>query len=82
MAFCIESGSMFFSLVEQNYKLPIDVLKTIGANVWKYEKFEPKTFTPQRFEVKRFEYHQFEPIKINGTFLWRGVISVGATGYV
>lgn len=82
MAFCIKSGSTFFGLVEQNYKLPIDVLKTIGAKVWEYEKFEPKTFTPQRFEVKRFKYQQFEPIKINVTFLRRGVIGVGAIGYV
>jgi len=82
IAFCVESGSTFFGLVEQNYELPIDVLKTIGAKVFEYERFEPKMFTPQKFEIKQFEYPKFEPIKINITFLRRGVIGINMVGYV
>lgn len=82
MALCIESGSTFFGLVEQNYELPADVLKSIGAKVFEYEKFKPIKFIQPKFEVKRFEYQKFEPIKVNVKFLRRGVIRVGAVGYV
>ena len=82
ISFCVESGSTFFGLVEQNYELPIDVLKSTGVKIFEYEKIEPKKFNPQKFEVKRFEYKKFEPININITFLRRGVIGVGAVGYI
>ena len=82
IAFCVENGSTFFGIVEQNYELPINVIEIIGAKVFEYEKFELKMFTPQSIEVKRFEYQRYEPIKINVTFLRRGVIGVGMVGYV
>ena len=81
VAFCIDSGSTFFGLVKQDYELPNDVLKTIGVHVFEYEKFEPIKFALQKFEPKFFEHKKFEPMKINITFLRRGVISVGTVGY-
>lgn len=81
MAFCVESGSTFFGLVEQNYELPAAVLQSIGARVFDYEKFEPKMFTPQGYVVKQFGYQRYEPVKINVTFLRRGVIGVGTVGF-
>jgi len=82
ISFCVERGSTFFGLVEQNYELPIEIIRSTGVKVFEYEKFEPIKFTPQTFAVKRFEYRKFEPIKISTTFLRRGVIGVGAVGYV
>lgn len=82
MSFCVESGSIFFGLVDQNYELPVDVLKSMGAKVFEYEKFEPKRFEYQKFEPKRFEYQKFKPVKIDVKFLRRGVIGVSTIGYV
>ena len=81
ISFCIESGSTFFGLVDQNYELPEDILEKIGVKVFEYEKFEPVKFTYQSFQPKHFEYRRFEPVKINVTFLRRGVIGVGMIGY-
>lgn len=82
LSFCVESGSTFFGLVDQNYELPNDILKKIGTEVFEYERFEPDRFTYSSFQPKRFEYDRFEPVKINITFLRRGVIGVGMIGYV
>lgn len=82
LSFCVESGSTFFGLVDQNYELPKDVLKKIGTEVFEYEKFEPVRFTYQSFQPYRFEYKRFEAIKVDIAFLRRGVISVGMIGYV
>lgn len=81
ISFCIESGSTFFGLVDQNYELPKDILEKLGVKVFEYEKFEPVKFTHKSFQPKRFEYRRFEPIKIDITFLRRGVIGVGVIGY-
>lgn len=82
IAFCVESGSTFFGFVDQNYELPNDIFEKIGAKVFEYEKFKPKTYNYNSFQPKRFEYNRFEPIKIDVTFLRRGVIEVGVIGYV
>lgn len=82
LSFCVESGSTFFGLVDQNYELPKDILRKIGTEVFEYEKFEPVRFTYQSFQPERFEYKRFEAVKIDITFLRRGVIGVGIIGYV
>jgi hypothetical protein len=82
VALSAESGSTFFGLVEQNYELPPDVLESIGAKVFEYEKFKLAAFSAQKFGAKRFEHQKFEPVKINVTFLRRGVVSVSAIGYI
>lgn len=82
LSFCTESGSTFWGLVDQNYELPQDILEKIGVEVFEYEKFKPIRYTYERFQPKRFEYKRFEAIKINVTFLRRGVIGVGRIGYV
>ena len=82
ISFCVESGSTFFGLVDQNYELPTDILEEIGAKVFEYEKFKPRIFAYKSFQPKQFEYKRFEPIKIDVTFLRRGVIGVGKIGYV
>ena len=82
ISFCVESGSTFFGLVDQNYELPKSILEEIGVEVFEYEKFEPIRFAYRSFQPKRFDYKRFEPIKIDITFLHRGVIGVGAIGYV
>lgn len=82
ISFCVESGSTFFGLVDQNYELPGSVLEKIGMQVFEYEKFEPISFAYQTFQAEKFEYNRFEPVQIDITFLRRGVIGVGKIGYI
>lgn len=82
ISFCVESGSTFFGLVEQNYELPKEVLEKTGVEVFEYEKFEPQKINYETFKPIKYEYERFQPIKIGVTFLRRGVIGVGAIGYM
>lgn len=82
LSFCVESGSTFFGLVEQNYELPPDILEKTGAKVFEYEKFEPKIIYHDVFEPHKFEHERFEPIEIGVKFLRRGVVGVGVIGYI
>jgi hypothetical protein len=82
IAFCVESGSTFLGLVEQDYTLPKGVLESIGIKVFEYDKFEFKKFEHEKFKLKKFEQQKFEPIRININFLRRGVMKVGVIGYV
>jgi hypothetical protein len=81
ISFCIDSGCTFFGLVEQDYVLPDDVLRTIGTKVFDYDKVKPLEFKPKTFEFKQFAHKQFEPLEIDISFLRRGVIAVGVIGY-
>lgn len=72
LSFCVDSGFTLFSLVDQNYELPEEVLKEVGIEVFEYEKFE----------YERFEYEQFEYEKLHTIFLRRGVIGVNCVGYL
>ena len=82
VSFCIDRGCTFFGLVEQNYEIPIDVLKSTGLEVYDYEKFNAKQFFPDSIKVKRFESDKFETIGIEIVYLRRGVIGVGIVGHV
>ena len=82
MSYCVESGSTFFGLVDQDYTLPDDILRAIGIKLFEYEKFIPKQITIKRFEPKRFTPMQLKPQEISVTVLRRGVIGVGSVGYV
>lgn len=88
MSFCVESGFTMFGLVEQNYELPIEVLKEIGLDVFEYEKFEIDIFNPDFFEPDTFEFERFEPDTfktddgVDFSFLRRGVIGFNKIGYI
>ena len=82
LSFCVDSGFTLFSLVDQNYELPEEVLKEVGIEVFEYEKFEYEPFEYEKFEYERFEYEQFEYEKLHTIFLRRGVIGVNCVGYM
>ena len=82
LSFCVESGSTFFGLVEQNYEMPKEILEKIGIEVFEYETIEPIIFHREVVEPIKFEYECSEPIKTGVTFLRRGVIGVGEVGYI
>ena len=87
LSFCVDTGFTMFGLVEQDYKLPENVLEQIGIEVFRYEKFEYEHFEYEKFEYPKFEYKKFVPeqfdySKLNMVFLRRGVIGVHKIGYV
>ena len=82
MSFCIDTGFTMFGLVDQNYKLPDDVLEEIGIEVFDYETFDYKGFEINEFELDRFEPDCFETDVVDITFIRRGVIGVSQIGYV
>lgn len=82
ISFCVESGSTFFGLVEQDYELPREVLTEIGVDVFDYETIEPEWFENEYIEPDWFENEYIQPEIIDITFLRRGVIGVGKIGYV
>lgn len=82
ISFCTDTGFTAFGLVEQDYKLPEDLMKEIGMDVFEYESFEYNGFEPKQFEFNSFRANTFEPAKIDMTFLRRGVIGVNAVGFL
>ena len=82
ISFCVDSGFTMFGLVEQDYKLPEDIIKLIGIETFDYEKIEPETFEPDTFSFETFKFDTFEPDNIGINYLSRGVIGVHRIGYV
>jgi hypothetical protein len=81
LSFCVESGFTFFGLVTQDYRLPEEIIKEIGVNVFEYEKFQYKKFEFDKFNFTPFTYEKFIPDTININFIRRGVIGVNKIGY-
>lgn len=82
VSFCVESGSTFFGLVEQDYELPKEVLEEIGVDVFDYETTAPAWFEDEYTEPEWFEEEYNKPETVDITFLRRGVIGIGKIGYL
>lgn len=88
ISFCIDSGFTMFGLVEQNYELPIEILKDIGIEVFEYEKICLDVFRYDQFVINKFDTETFVldgltmDNRICFTFLRRGVIGINKIGYV
>lgn len=82
MSFCVESGFTMFGLVDQNYRLPNEVLEEIGIEVFEYENFDYETYDMNRFEISKFDLSPYDFEKYNIVFLRRGVIGIGRVGYI
>ena len=81
ISFCISTGFTMFGVVEQDYRLPEDVLKLVGIEIFDYEKFSYNEFTPVQFETAKFSANSFKANSIDIVFLRRGVIGVNQIGY-
>jgi hypothetical protein len=82
ISFCCETGFTFFGLVDQNYELPIDILKEMGLNVFEYDKFFPRQLKIQRLKINRLKLEKIELETLKITFVRRGVIGVNRIGYI
>ena len=81
MSFCTETGITMFGLVEQDYRLPEDIIKDIGIETFEYESFEPDSFDAESFQFDSFDYDTIQPDNLGIKFLRRGVIGVSKVGY-
>ncbi|MCL2096048.1 MAG: hypothetical protein FWH10_04005 [Oscillospiraceae bacterium] len=82
MSLCVDTGCTFFGLVKQDYTLPKEILKELGLEIFEYEKFEYDMFEYEEFTFDTFQFEEFEYTPINIRFIRRGVIGVGAVGFV
>lgn len=82
LSFCAETGITMFGLVEQDYKLPDDVIKDIGVETFDYETFEPESFSPESFAFASFDPDTFNAESLGIKFLRRGVIGISKIGYI
>ena len=82
ISFCIDTGFTMFGVVKQDYILPKEVVKSIGINVFEYEKFQYQTFEYNQFNFNKFDYQKFSYPTIGIKILQRGVIGVNRIGYV
>lgn len=82
ISFCVDSGFTMFGIVEQDYKLPEDIIKEIGVETFDYESFEPKNFEPETFDFDTFSFATIKPESIGVKFLRRGVIGISRIGFV
>ena len=85
ISYCIVSGSTFFGLVEQDYKLPKEVLDRVGLILAKVETADVVKTDVMRTNVIRTDVIRADVIRTkneNITIIRRGVIGFRKIGYV
>ena len=82
ISFCTETGLTLFGLVEQDYRLPEDIIEELGLETFDFDTFQTATFEPETFQFDTFEPETIHPDTLGITMLRRGVIGVSKIGYV
>lgn len=81
MSLCCDTGFTCFGLVEQDYKIPEDILKRAGFKLFDFTKFKTKQLEFNKFNNSKFEFKKFEYNTIRIDFLKRDVIEIAKIGY-
>ena len=71
-----------FGIVDQDYRLPEEIIAEIGIKTFGYETFVPESFNPETFEFESFNVDSIEPESIGIKYLRRGVIGINKIGYI
>ena len=82
ISFCTETGVTLFGLVDQDYKLPEDIIEEMGLETFDFDSFSAETFEPESFSFDTFEAESIQPDTLGITMLKRGVIGVSRIGYL
>ena len=82
ISFCTETGVTLFGLVDQDYKLPEDIIDEMGLETFDFDTFEADSFEAESFAFDTFEPDTIQPDTLGITMLRRGVIGVSKIGYV
>ena len=82
ISFCTETGVTLFGVVDQDYKLPNDIIAELGLETFEFDSFNTETFEPESFGFETFDSETIEPDTLGITMLRRGVIGISKIGYV
>lgn len=82
MSIAVERGITFFGIVDQDYELPESTLKSLGVEVFEYERFMPESASIDMYspDVLRFDSTDANDYQVS--FPKRGVIGFGKVGYI
>ncbi len=81
MSLCCDTGFTCFGLVEQDYKIPKEILERSGIKTFDFSVYAPNKYEYKKFEVTRFNVSRFEYETIKMDFLKREVIGIGKIAY-
>ncbi len=82
ISFCTETGVTMFGLVDQDYKLPEDIIEEMGLETFDFDSFLPETFEADTFKFDTFDPESIHPDTLGIKMLRRGVIGITRIGYV
>lgn len=80
ISFCIESGWTLFGLVKQDYRLPDEIIKQLGFDIYEVDEFDVDEYEIDEFTFDEYELDEYKPDFIQ--VLRRGVIRVHQIGYI
>ena len=81
MSLCCDTGFTCFGLVEQDYKIPKEILERSGIKTFDFSVYSPNRYEYKKFEVSKFNVSRFEYETIKMDFLKREVIGIGKIAY-
>lgn len=81
MALCVSTGITLFGLVDQDYTLSEDMIKSLGLEVLSINMTEPTILDEKYNDVSFLEEKYIEPTYSDIVTLTRGVIGVRKIGY-
>ncbi len=81
LSFCVDSGWTFFGLVEQDYRLPVEVLSEMGMDIPDLDSCELDPCELDTYNLDSCEFDPCESDSCEVTILRRGFIGVSRVGY-
>ncbi len=81
MSLCCDTGFTCFGLVDQNYKIPKEILNQLGIKTFDFNSFVPKNVKYKTIDYKKINIKKIEYKTINIQVLHRTVIGIGKIGY-
>lgn len=81
MSFCCDTGFTCFGLVEQNYKIPDEILKSMNIKSFDFKRFDIKSFDFKSFNFKSFDFKSFNYETVGIRVMSRDIIGISKIGY-
>lgn len=80
LSYCASSGSTFFGIVDQNFRLPDTVLRELGVSLFDYEQYfydeyKYNEYIPSLYKIDTYDANMVRILR-------RGVIGVRQVGYI
>lgn len=82
MSFAVDRGITFFGIVDQDYELPESTLKSLGIEVFEYERFMSDSASIDMFSPDVLPFDTTSAKNYQVSFPKRGVIEFGKVGYI